>query len=206
MQEGAQGEPLLSCSQGAAKVRLIKKYPNRKFYDTEEKRYVSLDGMASLVRAGEDVQVVENESGEDITTPVLSQILREQGKKGQALPQSLLTALIRRGTGGLEQLSSYFRSSVEALHALDQELQDNINGLAERGEISLAEAQELREHLLDRVGDRQRATEETILQEIQASLVRLDVLSKSDLEGLDSQLEEIEAKVDSLLFDLQSGA
>jgi polyhydroxyalkanoate synthesis repressor PhaR len=187
-------------------VRLVKKYPNRKFYDTEEKRYVSLDGIASLVRAGEDIQVVENDSGEDITTLVLSQILRQQGKKGQALPQSLLTALIRRGTASLEHLSNYFRSSVEALLALDQELQDSINDLAERGEISLAEAQELREELLDSVRRSQRAAEETILQEIEASLVRLDVPSQSDLEGLDSQLEEIEAKVDFLLSDLQSGA
>lgn len=187
-------------------MRLIKKYPNRKFYDTEEKRYVSLDDIASLVRAGEDIQVVENESGEDITTLVLSQILREQGKKGQVLPQSLLTALIRRGTASLEQLSNYFRSSVEALLALDQELQDSINDLAERGEISLAEAQELREELLDSVGHSQRAAEETILQEIEASLLRLDVPSQSDLEGLDTQLEEIEAKVDSLLSDLRSGA
>ncbi|NIN65794.1 MAG: hypothetical protein GTO63_14090 [Anaerolineae bacterium] len=183
-------------------MRQIKKYPNRKFYDMEDKRYVSLDGIASLVRAGEDVQVVENESGEDITSLVLSQILREQGKKGDALPLSLLTALIRRGSGRLDRLRSYFRSSVEALYALEQELQDNIDTLAERGEISLAEAQELREELLERVRDRQRATEETILQEIEASLVRLDVPSKSDLEGLESQLERIEAKVDSLLSDL----
>lgn len=187
-------------------MRLIKKYPNRKFYDTEEKRYVSLDGLASLVRAGEDVQVVENESGEDITTLVLSQILREQGKKGQALPQTLLTALIRRGTASLEHLSNYFRSSVEALLALDQELQENIDTLAERGDISLAEAQELREELLDRVADRQRGTEKTILREIEASLMRLDIPSRSDLEGLGSQLEEIQAKVDALLSDLQSEA
>lgn len=187
-------------------MRLIKKYPNRKFYDMEDKRYVSLDGIASFVRAGEDVHVVENESGEDITGPVLSQILREQGKKGDAPPLSLLTALVRRGSGRLDQLRSYFRSSVEALHTLEQELQENIDALVERGEISLSEAQELREELLVRARDRQRATEERILQEVEASLVRLDVPSKSELERLDSQLEEIDAKVDSLLSDLQSSA
>ena len=187
-------------------MRLIKKYPNRKFYDMEDKRYVSLDGIASLVRDGEDVQVVENESGEDITSLVLSQILREQGKKGEAPPLSLLTALIRRGSGRLDQLRSYFRSSVEALYTLEQELQENIDALAERGEISLGEAQELREELLVRARDRQAATEETILHEIEASLTRLDVPAQADLQRLHSQLEHAEAKVDALLSDLQSDA
>jgi polyhydroxyalkanoate synthesis repressor PhaR len=186
-------------------VRLIKKYPNRKFYDMEDKRYVSLEGIASLVRAGEDVQVVENESGEDITTLVLSQILREQGKKGYALPQTLLTALIRRGTGGLEQLRSYLQASMKSMHTLEDELQDNIDALAERGEISLTEAQELREELLARARDRQASTEARILREIQASLIRLDVPTSSDVQSLHSQLEKIDQKLNSLLSDLQSG-
>jgi polyhydroxyalkanoate synthesis regulator protein len=44
-------------------LRLIKKYPNRKFYDTEDKRYISLSGIAALIARGEDVQVVDNQTG-----------------------------------------------------------------------------------------------------------------------------------------------
>lgn len=187
-------------------MRLIRKYPNRKLYDTDDKRYVSLDGIALLVRTGEEVQVVETESGEDITTLVLSQILREQRRRGYALPRTLLIALIRRGTGGLEQLTSYLQASMKALHALEDELQENIDALAERGEISLAEAQELREELLARARDRQAATEAKILQEIEASLARLDVLSWSDLQSLHSRLEKIDRKLSSLLSDLESDA
>ncbi len=185
-------------------MRLIKKYPNRKFYDTADKRYVSLPDIASLVREGEEIRVIDNESGGEITTLVLSQILREQERKGESLPQSLLTSLIRRGGGGLKQLRTSFQASLKALQVLEDEAQDKIDRLVERGEISLTEAQELREELLDRARQRQAILEERMLEDIEASLIRLRVPTKSDLEGLESRLEEIETKLDSLLARSQT--
>jgi polyhydroxyalkanoate synthesis repressor PhaR len=54
---------------------LIKRYPNRKLYDTEAKSYITLEGVAALIRNGEDVQVIDHESGEDLTTLTLTQII-----------------------------------------------------------------------------------------------------------------------------------
>ena len=62
--------------------RLIKRYGSRKLYDTTESRYVSLDEVAAFVREGEEVHVVENKTGEDVTTAVLTQIISEEGRKG----------------------------------------------------------------------------------------------------------------------------
>ena len=185
-------------------MRLIKKYANRKFYDTGGKRYVSLDGIASLVCEGQDVQVVDNHTGDDITGLVLSQILREQERHGGLLPRGLLTALVRRGTGGLEHLRGSLQSSLQALQTLEDDIEDRINALAERGEISLAEAQELREEMAARARERQAATEERIIQEIEGSLLRLGVPSQWDIEGLHGQLDEMAAKLDSLLSESQS--
>jgi len=180
-------------------VRQIKKYANRKFYDTEKKRYVSLSGIASLVRAGEDVQVLDNQSGDDITGLVLSQILREQERKGGLLPHALLTALVRRGAGGLEHLRGSLHSSLMALQTLEDDLDQRIDTLAGRGEISLAEAQELREEMVARARERQADREERILQEIEDSLERLGVPARQDVEALNQRLAEIEGKLDSLL-------
>jgi polyhydroxyalkanoate synthesis repressor PhaR len=182
-------------------LRLIKRYPNRKFYDTEDKRYVSLGQIASLVSAGEEIQVIDNRSGEEITTLVLSQILREQERRQSSLPQSLLASLIRRRSGGLKQLRKSFDASLKALEVLEDEVQGSIDALAERGEINLAEAQQLREELLARARQNQATLEERMLKEIEASLFRLGIPGRSDLEGLNSQIEEIETKVDSLLSD-----
>ena len=180
-------------------MRQIKKYANRKLYDTEEKRYVSLSHIASLVREGEDIQVMDNETGDDITGLVLSQILREQERQGDFLPQTLLTALVRRGTGGLKQLRGSLQASLKALEALEDEIQERVDVMAERGEITLTEAQELREDLLARARQRQGSVEDRLLEEIEDSLVRLGVPARSDVEGLHNQLDEIQAKVDTLL-------
>jgi polyhydroxyalkanoate synthesis repressor PhaR len=180
-------------------LRQIKKYANRKFYDTEDKRYISLPGIASLVRAGEDIHVTDQETGEDITGLVLSQILREQERRGGFLPQALLTALVRRGSGGLKQLRGSFQASLKALEALEDEILEHVEAMAERGELTLSEAQELREELLARGRERRASTEEKILREVEESLLRLGVPSRSDVESLHTQLDEIGAKLDSLL-------
>jgi hypothetical protein len=62
--------------------RVIKKYGNRKLYDTETSRYVTLRGISTLVGEGLDVQVIERDSGRDITTLVLSQIVLDEEKRG----------------------------------------------------------------------------------------------------------------------------
>jgi len=185
-------------------LRLIKRYPNRKFYDTADKRYVSLKGIASLVRGGEEIQVIDRKSEEDITTLVLSQILREQERRESFLPQSLLTSLIRTSGEGLKQLRKSFQASLKALHVLENEVQENIDGLVQRGEISLAEAQELREELVARARHSQATQEQRIFKEIEASLIRLGVPAGSDLEQVRGKLEEIETKLDSLLSDYKA--
>jgi polyhydroxyalkanoate synthesis repressor PhaR len=180
-------------------LRLIKKYPNRKLYDTVGKRYVSLPGISSLIRDGEEVQVVDNRTGEDLTTTVLSQILREQARHDGSAPQGLLRALVQRGGLGLHQVRASLYASLRALQELEDEIHGRIDTLASRGEISLTEAQEWREELAAGAEQRQSAAEGRILQEIEESLLRLELPTQAEFEGLWSHLQQIEAKVDGLL-------
>ncbi len=89
--------------------RMIKRYENRKLYDTEDRQYVSLDDIAVLVRRGVDVQVVDNTTGDDITTQTLTQVIFEEGKKGRnPLSKDVLHEVIRFGNtiidGGIQQV------------------------------------------------------------------------------------------------------
>ncbi len=76
-------------------TRLIKRYDNRKLYDTHAKAYVSLDDLAALIRRGHQIQVLENSSGDDITAQTLVKIIAE-GRR-PALPRELLHELVRWG-------------------------------------------------------------------------------------------------------------
>ena len=74
---------------------LIKKYGNRRLYDTAESRYVNLEDLAAHIRAGRDLQVVDAKTGQDLTRVVLTQIITEDAKdKPTGLPLELLRQLI----------------------------------------------------------------------------------------------------------------
>src|SRR3972149_6456510 len=83
----------------------IKRYPNRKLYDTETKQYITLKGIADLIRQGQDVRVVDYTSGEDLTALTLAQIMFDQEKKaGGFVPHPVLSGLIQAGGKTLSAL------------------------------------------------------------------------------------------------------
>ena len=63
-------------------IRHIRRYGSRKLYDTEESRYVSLDEVGELVRQGQEVEVVDTQSGDDVTAQTLAQVILEESKGG----------------------------------------------------------------------------------------------------------------------------
>jgi polyhydroxyalkanoate synthesis repressor PhaR len=78
--------------------RTIKRYANRKLYDTSRSSYITLDEIADLVKAGEEVEIIDNNSKEDLTAVTLAQILFEAEKrKKRVLPLSTLRTLIQSG-------------------------------------------------------------------------------------------------------------
>lgn len=85
--------------------RIIKRYTNRKLYDTRDSRYVTLSQIASMVRAGEEMKVIDNATKEDLTSLTLAQIIYEQEKQqAEVLPLSALRELVRRSEARLADL------------------------------------------------------------------------------------------------------
>jgi polyhydroxyalkanoate synthesis repressor PhaR len=94
--------------------RIVKRYANRKLYDTKESRYVTLDQIAEMIRQGEDVKVVDNNSKEDLTSVTLAQIIFEEEKKQPSfLPLSALRNIIQSGGQSLHDLVSQLSESAE---------------------------------------------------------------------------------------------
>ena len=170
---------------------LIKRYPNRKLYDTESKRYVTLDEIAAMIRVGNDIQVSDHESGEDVTTLTLTQIILEQEKKSSGyLPHSLLTNLIRSGGSTLDQWRKSLQHGVANLGGVGRlsgaGLEENMSRLIEQGRLSVEQAQGLLK--LD-----------TLLADI---LHSLNVPTQSDINALRARIEELNGK----LSELEDGA
>ncbi len=78
-------------------ARTIKRYANRKLYDTRDSRYVTLEHIAAMVRAGDDIRVVDNTTQADLTTATLAQIIFEEEKATPRLSLAGLREIIQQG-------------------------------------------------------------------------------------------------------------
>src|SRR5262249_50403467 len=98
-----------------AETRIVKRYANRKLYDTQRSRYVTLEQIAEMIRSGEDVKIVDNNSKEDLTAITLTQIIFEEEKKGSFLPLSALRNIIQSGGNSISNIASHAGEKVRAV-------------------------------------------------------------------------------------------
>ncbi len=108
---------------------VIKKYPNRRLYDTSARRYVNLEDLAAMIRQGREIQVVDARTGEDRTRVILTQIITEDAK-GQptGLPIDLLRQLIvTSDRAGQEFIMSYLKSAVETYQKVQESVETRLS-------------------------------------------------------------------------------
>jgi polyhydroxyalkanoate synthesis repressor PhaR len=157
---------------GDGEPRLIKKYSNRKLYDTSSRRYITLEKIGELVRGGENIQVVDRTTGEDLTGITLSQVvLDNERRKNGAVSEKVLQQLVR-GPG--EALRGAVRQSLSAG-------EEFIRGVEEK----VVRPQEL-------------ALEEAL----ERTLRRLNIPSQRQLTRFDRQLRELSNRVEALSHQL----
>lgn len=99
-----------------AKPVLIKKYGNRRLYDTDESRYLTLEELAQKIQGGVDVRVIEVKTGEDLTQATLTQIVIESRGAAKFLPVPLLTQMIRLGDDALSEFLGQYMSMTMELY------------------------------------------------------------------------------------------
>ena len=121
---------------------IIKKYGNRRLYDTSASRYINLDEIAALVRNGNDVKVVDAKTGEDFTRVTLTQIIVEEAKdQPTGLPLELLRQLILASDKVRQDFMSwYLKSAFDGYQNVQKALQ---SGLAQVGSVALSPLESL---------------------------------------------------------------
>jgi polyhydroxyalkanoate synthesis repressor PhaR len=102
----------------------IKRYSNRKLYDTQESRYVTLEEIEEIVRAGREIAVVDAASGEDLTSVTLTQIILENERAHRsALPSAFLHQLIKHGEAWQDGVQRSMRSSFEGVVSSQRDME-----------------------------------------------------------------------------------
>ncbi len=115
--------------KSSAKIT-IKKYANRRLYDTESSTYITLDRLAAMIREGRDFEVVDAKSGDDITRQVLTQIIVDEESRGSTmLPVNFLRQLIGLYGNSIQgMVPSYLESAMDAFQTNHSAIRDSFGG------------------------------------------------------------------------------
>jgi polyhydroxyalkanoate synthesis repressor PhaR len=112
--------------KGERPVRLIKKYPNRRLYDTKTSSYITLADVKQMVQKQEDFQVVDAKSNDDLTRQILLQIILEEESAGMPMFSSDLLSQMIRSYGSAMQgfMSTYLDKNLEGFQQMQKALQE----------------------------------------------------------------------------------
>jgi len=172
-------------------AKIIKRYGNRKLYDTQASHYVTLEEISHMVRSGEDIQVIDNKTREDLTSVTLTQIMLEEGKnKKDAYPLSLLKNLIQLSG---ESLTEWVQKGKDSLATMRQEGREQISRILEKGQETTGEGAHLVKEWLS---SHQRALD--LLQRKIDDRIKYFFAHLTGLDDLETQIQELEEKLSRL--------
>jgi len=188
---------------------LIKRYANRKLYNTETSRYITLKGIAELLNEGDEVRVIDNATGEDITSVALSQILVDSKRSNTSPPNKLLSQIFGRGgdalydalkrgvddaTDGIGELQERMRRIVSQEESRDQAQQ---SGDAETGGDNGAARSESR-RARDWISQASPDFERLVQNAVERVFRLLDLPRRSDIAALNRNLDRVASAIETL--------
>ncbi len=180
---------------------IIKKYSNRKLYDTKEKKYVNLSEVSRLIREGAEVKVINNKTKEDVTSLVLAQIIVEQEKTKKILLPSIFSPLklLKKGGEDMFKLGRKMFLGGLGLASLTKERANEIaQDLIKKGELSQSESKEFVIDIMDKAEKEKDRLIEKIKPEIDKSLEKMNFASKKCVDNLEKKIDELGNKIDQL--------
>ena len=192
--------------EAASEPKVIKRYTNRKLYDTVESRYVTLDEIAEMVKQGVEVKIVDNRTKEDLTSVTLAQIVFEEEKKTTRMPLSVLREIIRRPG---EQISEFIKSVTPRVTSIREEAESRLDkllgredGTGDKSNVEVPSGQnlspvELLKGSQRALEDFQKKVDERVKAVVDNVVGNLPALGR-DLGALVQRIEALEKKLDAL--------
>jgi len=187
-------------------TRIIKRYANRKLYDTEHSRYVTLDQISEMIRNGDDVKIVDNKTKEDLTTVTLAQIIFEEEKKQRSfLPLGAMRNIIQSGGESAREWFAAAQAKVQSIlpSKLRKEgdpeepaTEADANDEAMVTKRSLASLREWVEHSKTRLDEWQKQVDGKIRSAIEGISPFAGV--NKDVRALADRIAELESKLSAL--------
>jgi polyhydroxyalkanoate synthesis repressor PhaR len=177
-------------------IRIIKRYGNRKLYDTELSRYVTIEEVANHIRDGISVKIIDNKSGDDITGSTLALIVLEAEKKNRHRSNSsILESVIKTGT-----LTDFISSSKTSVKSGIEEAEKWVNQLLENNKNFWTETKSYFKANKDSAkfedfGSRMEEYFKTTVEKLRHSTNKEKMIQERELLSLRQKIAEMEEKL-----------
>jgi len=194
--------PTSPASEGASAPVIIKKYANRRLYDTESSSYITLEHLSVMTRKGREFKVVDAKSGDDITHSVLTQIIVEEENRGTTLlPVSFLRQLISMyGDQMQAMVPHYLEASMEAFRRNQEQVRTTMMGMMSGG-ANPFEALARQNMAMMKAAADMWATGSPGRADSPETPAAPAARSDDDVKALKEELRALQAKIDNLARD-----
>ena len=184
---------------GNETTRVIKKYQNRKLYDTKDSCYITLEEIAELIRKGEEIKVIDNRTKGEVTSIILTQILVDQEKSAKSiLPLTMLREIIQKGSGSLyDFIQRYVLLGIDSETERQTEASRYIERLVLRGDLTKPEGKNLLREVLETSQQGRTDFDQFIGERVTANVREVGKLSdiEQNIRALTEKLDTLERKL-----------
>jgi polyhydroxyalkanoate synthesis repressor PhaR len=189
-------------------MRIIKRYRNRRLYDTERKSYITHAELSAIIGSGEPFQVVDSDSGEDITVAVLGQLfignLRDERDAAKA-KETLIELINKGGEKSMSILRNTYLAGVGMLNLTRKKAEEIIDQLIKEGQINKSEKKDAVMELLDKAEEHTKKYKDKVLKEagdasknFSKMIDKFKLASRNDLQALEKKIDLLTKKLDKL--------
>ena len=182
----------------------IKKYSNRKLYDSTDKRFISMDEIAELIKAGEEISIHNHRTGQDLTASIVSQLLgRKIGNFDSEVPSKVLFQLLRQGSKGLVgSTRKYFGFWQNALTMAEDELDKFVNLFVKDSDISKDEGDRFKKEIIRHSEQLKNWINDQIDESVSQKLKKMNLATKRQLSNLKTREQEFAGKIETVVQEL----
>lgn len=175
----------------------IKKYVNRKMYDTTDKKYISMAQLAELIKSGEEVSIIDNRTGEDLTASIVSRLIgRDKKEKGSVVSPRIMMQLLRKGGDTLTDYAKRYTSLWQnALTMAEDEVDKRVGTLVKNKELSRSEGSRLKQEITGYRDSLKSWIGERVDRSINEALNAMNLASRDQVEALSVKIDKLGKEV-----------
>jgi len=176
----------------------IKKYANRKLYDTTDKKYISRTRLSELIKQGTDIIIIDNETGEDLTASIVSSLIATtRGKAGGTVSSGVLIQLFRKGGNALTDYAKRYVSFWQKSFTMaEDEIDDMVKKLVKSKEISTSEGTRLKKEIIGFTTSLKGWISEAIDKQLKEVLSATNLATKDHVSELNTRIKILEKKLE----------